>query len=779
MTDNYTTIPQEMRDLPQWVVHNAQKIPFNPQTGTAAKAGQADTWTTFDIASKAAFTGNYTGLGFQFNANGIMGVDFDHCIVDGVLDSWVDSWIRRFNSYTEISPSGTGIHILCFGGLQGKPVKTKKAEMYDRSRYFTVTGNVYGNFKTLRVAEAEINALYAEIAKPEPQYQPRQTSPHSQGNFLEKGLNKRDIVLKDLWDGKRASSDESSNDMALLNKLAYWCNCDEDSMISAFLSSPHFEQKDEKHRKKAENRKDYLLRTVREAISKCTRTAAQDNENFIAERQKSALKDFKALANTTELQSPEQLKKYSLDDIGTARLFADLFREKIMYVSEYKGFFVYNGGRWKRDDNNSSLVKQCIKKFVKTITKLIPPKPEKETGVIVDVVSSKGEEAAEDEWLIYRKHYQKYTAFKYRETLRKDAQDQIQGSVLDFDKPPFLFNCRNGTLDLNTGTIRPHTPQDKLSKMARVDYNPNAACVRFVEFIDEITEGNKDRARMLQKALGYSLKGEANEECYFTAIGQKTRNGKGTLFDTVMNIFGDYGMQIDFNSISRGGAAKDGSQPTPDIARLVGVRLALSNEPQKGVYVNEALLKQLTGNDDITARPLYGDVMQFKPVFRLFVTANSKPSVSDDSLFASDRIKLLPFTRHFDAATRDTGLKALFRTEEAKSGILNWLIEGYRLYQAEGLKNTLEMEILTAAYRKENDYIGMYLDDRVSFETTEKTSLKALRADYEVWCRVAGTKPLGLRLFKEELEKRGIEVVMKRNIWVTQCHIMRNKNYEE
>ena len=296
-----------------------------------------------------------------------------------------------------------------------------------------------------------------------------------------------------------------------------------------------------------------------------------------------------------------------------------------------------------------------------------------------------------------------------------------------------------------------------LSKAANVNYDPTARCERFVQFVDEITEGNKDRARMLQKTLGYCLKGEVNEECYFTAIGERTRNGKGTLFDTVMNIFGDYGAQIDFNTLALSGV-KDGSRATPDIFRLQGVRLALSNEPERGVYVNEALLKQLTGNDDITARPLYGEVIQFKPVFKLIVTANNKPSVSDDSLFASGRIKLLPFTRHFDEQTRDTSLKGKFRTEEAKSGILNWLLEGYRMYLAEGLRDTDEMKQLTEEYRKDNDYIQQYLEENVNLQAKGTITLKHLRMDYARWCDDMGAKPLGVKLFKEELKKHGVTV---------------------
>jgi len=734
-----------MRALPQWVVRKG-KIPYNPQTKNPAKAGQADTWTTFENVIKANMIEAYDGIGFQFNKNGVMGVDFDHCIINGVVDTWVQSWVDRFNSYTEISPSGTGIHILCFGALPDKAVKTKKAELYDWGRYFTVTANIYGELKPLRNAQDEINALYVEIAKPQApnNYKDISFTP-SRGSFLDIGL-KKDNLFKSLWDGNRATEDESSNDIALMNKLAYWCNCDEDSMITAFLESPHFRQKDEKHRKKAADRKDYLPRTASEAIQNCNKTAQQDNDDYIAQRRISAVEDFKALINATAIQSPEQLKKYALDDMGTAKLFADVFRESIMYVAEYKSYFTYSKGRWHRDPEDLR-TKQYIKDFADMTKNIIPPAP---------MPTADGEKPV-DPWLIYRKHHLKYRSLNFRDKLCRDAKSELVGSITEFDRQPFLFNCKNGVLDLNNGILLLHEAQYKLTKMANVVYNSAASCPRFIEFIDEITEGKKDRARMLQKALGYCLKGEANEECYFTVIGQKTRNGKGTLFDTVMNIFGSYGAQIDFNSLARVGS-KDGSRATPDIARLVGIRLALSNEPDRGVYVNEALMKQLTGNDDITARPLYGDVIQFKPVFRLFVTANSKPSIADDSLFTSDRIKLLPFTRHFNEDMRDTNLKAFFRTKEAKSAILNWLIEGYNLYKAEGLKNTSEMEAMTAEYRKENDLIGLYLNDRVNLNTTNKVTIKSLRVDYESWCKVVGAKPLGLKLFKEDLEKKEIEI---------------------
>lgn len=250
---------------------------------------------------------------------------------------------------------------------------------------------------------------------------------------------------------------------------------------------------------------------------------------------------------------------------------------------------------------------------------------------------------------------------------------------------------------------------------------------------------------------------------FFVALGETTRNGKGTLFDTIECIFNDYGTNIAFDTIARSGA-KDGGRPTPDVARLQGVRFVSCNEPDKGSCFNEALIKQLTGSDNITARPLYGSPVVFKPVFKLFITANSMPTVADNSIFESNRLKIIPFRHHFSEEEQDKHLKDKLQTENAKSAILNWLLDGYTAYKLIGLGVTSEMKELTAKYQYDNDYIQQYIDDRLILEPdgdchTEKTTVKNIRADYENWCSVIGTKALGLKLFKEEIQKRGVKII--------------------
>ena len=122
------------------------------------------TWADLATATAAVNAGHYEGVGLEFNGGGIVGVDFDHCIQGGKLDAWAVAWVERFNSYTEVSPSGTGLHILCRGKLPGEAVKRPRGEMYDRARYFTITGNPWdGLAKPLRDAQEAVTALYEEL----------------------------------------------------------------------------------------------------------------------------------------------------------------------------------------------------------------------------------------------------------------------------------------------------------------------------------------------------------------------------------------------------------------------------------------------------------------------------------------------------------------------------------------------------------------------------------------------------------------------------------------
>lgn len=284
--EKYKNIPAGLKSMKQWVCFKLEpnekkgkpdKIPYDPRTGYRAKANDPATWSDYQTAVNAVERGAYDGIGFEF-ANGVFGVDLDGVIKDGKLTPEAQDIITTLDSYTEYSPSGTGAHILCKGTIPAKDRRKGNIEMYSEGRFFTVTGQVLGQAKEIQERTAQAAAVHAKyLARAEER--PITPTVGFEMGRLEDGL-RNDPTLASLWNGERRTSDESANDMALMNKLAYWEDCNTDRMIAAFKASPHAAQKQGEHYKKTFTRTDYLERTAAEAVSKCSRTASQDYTEY-------------------------------------------------------------------------------------------------------------------------------------------------------------------------------------------------------------------------------------------------------------------------------------------------------------------------------------------------------------------------------------------------------------------------------------------------------------------------------------------------------------------
>ena len=262
-----------------------RKCPLTPKTAGPAKPDQPGTWGTFAQALEALQAGNYTGLGFELTGSGITGIDLDHVIdpSTGQMGEEARQIVDRLDSYTEISPSGTGVHILVKGHIpkDGKRNIPKGFEVYQGKRYLTVTGKPWGPLRPLQARQEALNWFYSAYfpdSGKAPETKPTAPTRAPTLDYLSVGLE-RDPAFSALWNGQRPTGDESSDDLALMNKLAYWCNRDEAAMVSAFLSSPYAAQKGRQHTKKM-GRKDYLPRTARKAAQGCTETAADHDREF-------------------------------------------------------------------------------------------------------------------------------------------------------------------------------------------------------------------------------------------------------------------------------------------------------------------------------------------------------------------------------------------------------------------------------------------------------------------------------------------------------------------
>lgn len=222
-----------------------------------------------------------------------------------------------------------------------------------------------------------------------------------------------------------------------------------------------------------------------------------------------------------------------------------------------------------------------------------------------------------------------------RETVISDAMSVHTISMEEFDTDPYIFNCKNGTLHLKSKEFTPHRPEDKLTKHSNVEYNPDARCERFERFMVEITNGDQEKAKFLQKVLGYGLSGDTRFECMFIFYGATTRNGKGTLCESVLKVIGHYGCTSQAETIGVK-PNKSSRSPSEDVARLAGVRFVNISEPDRSLRLDAALVKTMTGNDTMNARFLNENSFDFKPQFKLYINTNYRPAISDLTLFSSD-----------------------------------------------------------------------------------------------------------------------------------------------
>ncbi len=277
-------------------------------------------------------------------------------------------------------------------------------------------------------------------------------------------------------------------------------------------------------------------------------------------------------------------------------------------------------------------------------------------------------------------------------------------------------------------------------------------------------EGYKGRIRYLQKAIGYAMSGDTRLECMFILYGATSRNGKGTTMETVLRILGEYGRTAKPDMLSKKGFA-DSAGPSEDVARLNGARMVNVSEPEKSMQIDASLTKQMTGNNILTARFLRENSFEFKPQFKLFIDTNHLPQISDMTLFESDRIKIIPFNRHFSAAERDIDLKSYFAKPENLSGILNWCLEGFRLYMTEGLAMPDSVEMATAQYRQQSDRIMMFTSQCVKKETGQELRAQAVYSRYKDWCAENGFKYENAANFRKKMEQAGF-VYQRRRPWL-------------
>lgn len=710
------------------------KVPYR-LNGSCADSTKKQDFADFRLVTNAV--SGYDGIGM-----GVFGtycaIDIDHCVAGGKLTSMAQDIVDAMNSYTEFSPSGTGIRIIF--KVLGLSYDKKRCYINNRkiglevyvtgmtSRFVTLTGNAIRECD-IEVRTTELmTVLEKYMVKTVKERKPKTAVPGSyltDESVISKAMaSKQGEKFKSLWNGTiPEDKSHSEADQALCTILAFWCGGDTAQMDRLFRQSGLMREKWE--------RDDYSTATLDNAVAITT-------EFYKPIAVDSAADEFNETTQALAQLNPARNNRYRNGDIGFGRLFADVHKRVARYVPERKKWYIYDGSRWVPDIGGLMAMELC---------------KELADGLLLYLLTFKDESVR----IRNLEDYSKWQQRRLRDIYLKEAQSVYPVSMEEFDADRYLLNCENGTLDLRTMQFRDHDPEDRLTKMAHVSYDPAATCNRFERYIDEIMSGDTDRARFLQKALGYAVSGDTRHECMFFLYGETTRNGKGTLMESILRVVGDYGRAVRPETIAQKQNVNS-QNPSEDIARLAGIRFANISEPSRGLVLNAAQVKSMTGNDPLNARFLNENSFDFQPQFKLYVNTNYLPVISDMTLFSSGRVLIIPFDRHFEDWEQDKTLKSAFAEPKAKSAILNWLLKGYELLRQEGFIVPKAVTEATLAYSHESNKIAQFADERLQPDTDAETRTAAVYDEYRRWCSDNGCYTENSRNFNHELRKFGTVV---------------------
>jgi len=235
----FDNIPESLKEIPSWLVWGDNKVPYNARTGKQTGVTWNGAASDFDIAQKAYESGLYRGVGFIIS-NPIVAIDLDHCVTYSPIDNrpypdeFADGIVTDLYSYTELSPSGTGLHILMRGNIPGNR-QTKRVEMYSRDKYITMTGHVLGDaYRTVVDDNGELSRLYQRISRtvaPSISAIPTRRQgngypPRTDEQVIQAIQTRGNPKFKALWNGAWADlfKSQSEADVALVRYLWHFSN---------------------------------------------------------------------------------------------------------------------------------------------------------------------------------------------------------------------------------------------------------------------------------------------------------------------------------------------------------------------------------------------------------------------------------------------------------------------------------------------------------------------------------------------------------------------------
>lgn len=678
-------IPQELKFNALWCgwkKTDKGKEPFNLKTDFHAKSNDPSTFCGYgtllqNIHKYLLDDSKTSGIGLGI-FNGYSAVDIDHCVdTDGNISEMALDIISFCNSYTEYSPSKTGIRIIF-----KTDVKIDKENYYinnsnigleiyisdNTNKFVTITGNRFSD------NYCDINTL--DITYILDKYMKK-------GVFSIEKVLKKDEKLNTLWNKQApgSHSDESETDMALCCKLAYYLKNDENEIKKYFEMSPYYQSKDAMHKKKWAS--NYGMDTIRGAIKFIPAPV-----NYITPR-----------------------KSYNLNDTGNAHRFVEKFGEDIRYNVDNKMWMLWNNKFWQYD------IKDSIKNYIEVLAEemILDSYNEPDTNTKVRIL----------------KNIDNIYASSGKNNLLREAEHMegipITNSELDSDG--WLLNCDNGDYDLKTQEMYIHERSRLMSQTMCGEIDFDNQPTRFLQFLDEMFEGNQKVIHYLHKAFGYSATNSTREQCMWI-LESDGNSGKSLLLETIGKAMGTYAITSRPQLLTE---QPNGNSNLEEIARLKGKRYIMVEEIQSGDKLNESLVKSLTsGIGKQVARFLYGNSFEFTVTGKIWMATNYEPTIKGTDRGVWRRIKKIHLDTDF-TGREDKDL--VFKLEEELPQIRAWIVRGCELYLKEGLKEPTEILDATKQYKEQNDIVQTWINERCEVKPAYFEQSTTLFKDFNAYSR--------------------------------------------
>ncbi len=425
--------------------------------------------------------------------------------------------------------------------------------------------------------------------------------------------------------------------------------------------------------------------------------------------------------------------------------FVLLYGEQVRFVTKIGKFIVWDGKRWAFDDSSEHeqiqfMVETMLSETAEAAFALPESKVETRERTIADGSGNPITTTAYEVVQPQRDFLKEVSAKKTHRAIkaitnlvRNEREIRVRPNQLDQNRN--LLNLQNGTFDLDSRKLRDHDSADLITAIANVEFDPDAEAPEFVKFLQAVLvnrgrEPDADLVSYVQRALGYSLTPDMSEQVMFIAYGNGA-NGKSTLFNTVRKLLGDYGKATNFSTFD----ADNRNQYGNDIAALKESRFVFAGESESERRLAEARVKAVTGGDALTCRFLYGEFFEYQPQFKVWLAVNHKPTIRNTDHGIWRRIRFIPFYQKFEGESRVTTMEKTLEGEY--SGILNWLLEGYRQWSEGALGSSEAVEEESQNYREESDTLGQWINERFEFDADSdaKTEIRTsyLFSDYKDW----------------------------------------------